>query len=633
MLRWRPFFCPDEAGAAELVRSLGARLLGSDGQPPASTGEVVEIAAHRDPTRPGHIRSPEPLVHPRLRPRIAAALGLTPAQVAALARYDTCILDGELVGPDRLPTVEYDVIADNGGGAVLRRLLIDHTGSDDLLLDHVPVLPTGERPPALSDAGEPVPGAIDRAYERFMAALAVHRRYLELRVPCVMRMSQWERAQDAFDALCAAIAGEPDPRARPFALDDDWLERRAAGLARSRGSGPDSVAAHAAHLRAALRPAPPFPPLPRHGYHVDPLTPLVCRFVGDDALLLVLPHAVVVLDATTGDLRFAVPAVTSDVLAVTGDHAVFVARGDVLAHVHLLDLRRGVYRRDWDGLTPPVFPMAPYKSDEWCVYDYGHRIARPLPDPGNYKEGAVLGPCLRHAWIEGTARIFRLTDFLPQFDLAELPRLDRPPAQALWRRGEQPPDIDPHDPAVFPCSTEDVPPGDPVEAEESDDDADEDEDVDPRVAFALAHDGFRVFWRGALHVRRVPVLRLEHPFASVALDRAGERLLVAYPGELALYPLGLDGAPGPVRRLSFTRHASAVTLAALRDRVPGLDRAVEMQLLSCFGTVDALRQATVEQLSSPGGFPPMLEDEYRPLPVELAQALQDALRGSGDPRE
>ncbi|MFY0534714.1 hypothetical protein [Nannocystis pusilla] len=147
MLRWRDFFCPDDAGAAELVRSLGARLLGSGGEPPASTGEVVDIAAHRDPARPGHICSPEPLVHPRLRPRIAAALGLTPAQVAAVARYDTCILDGEFVGPDRLPTVDYDVIADNGGGAALRRLLIDRTGSDDLLLDHVPVLPRASARP------------------------------------------------------------------------------------------------------------------------------------------------------------------------------------------------------------------------------------------------------------------------------------------------------------------------------------------------------------------------------------------------------------------------------------------------------------------------------------------------------
>lgn len=631
MLRWRDFFCPDDAGAAELVHRLGARLLGSDGEPPASAGEVVDIAAHRDPARPGHVTSPEPLVHPRLRDRIAAALGLTPAQVAAVARYDTCILDGEFVGPDRLPTVDYDIIADNGGGAALRRLLIDRTGSDDLLLDHVPLLPTTERPPALSDAGELVPGALDRAYERLLAALAVHRRYLELRVPCMMRMAQWERAQDAFDALCAAIAGEPDPRARPFAMDDDWLERRAADLAHSRGSGPDSVPAYCSHLHAALHPAPPSPPLPRHGYHVDPLTPLVCRFVGDDGLLLVLPHAVVLLDATTGDLRFAVPAVTSDVLAVTGDHAVFVARGDLLAQVHVLDLRRGVYRSDWDGLAPPVFPMAPYKSDEWCVYDYGHRLARPLPDPGNYKGGAVLGLCLRHAWIEGTARIFRLTDFLPQFDLDDLPRPGPPPPLALWRRGEQPPDIDPHDPTVFPFAAEAAPPGEPDDAEEEAYESDDEEDDDPRLAFALAHDGFRVFWRGALHVRRVPVLRLEHPFASVALDRAGERLLVAYPGELALYPLGPGGAPGPARRLSFTRHADAVTLAALRGRVPGLDRAVEMQLLSRFGTVDALRRATVEQLSRVAGSPPMLEDEYRPLPAELAQAIQGALRGF--PRE
>lgn len=629
MIRWSEFFCPDEARAAEVVRSLGARLLGSDGGPPASAGELRDPQALFDParfgdgTRPAHITSPTPLVHPRLRAHVAELLGFTAAQVAAVARLDTCVLGGAVVEPERLRELDHDDIADHGGGAELRRLLVARTGRGDLVLDHVPVLPPRERPPATSDAGEPVPGAIDRAYERLLAALALYRRYLELDAPCVMRMAQWERAQDSFDSLCAAIAGEPEPHMRPFALDDAWLAQNAAALAHSRGDDEGRVAVYFDHLHAALRPAPPTPPIPRHGHHVDPLTPLACRFVGDDALLLVLPHAVLVIDAATGDLRLAAPAPTSDIVLVTATagHALFVGRGDLLAHVHALDLRRGVYLDSWDSLTPPLFPMAPYKHDAWCLYDYGRRLAHPLPDPGNTKAGAVLGPCLRHAWIEGTTRIFRLADMLPQFDLAALPRMPAPPGYALWRRGEQPPEIADDDPQVFPW----IAPSEPSEPDEPGDPDEYDDDVDLRVAFALAADGFRVFWQGALFVGRAPVLRLGRPFASVALDRAGERLLVGYPGELVVHPLAADGQPQAARRLSLARHADAVTLSALRGRVPGLTREVEMQLLAHFGTVAELRRASVEALASTSAFAPMLEPEFEPIAAELARSIHDAL--------
>ncbi|MCY1054871.1 hypothetical protein [Nannocystis sp. SCPEA4] len=623
-MRWSDFFCPDEARAADVVLALAARLRDD------STGEVREfnemLDAARfggDGTRPGHITSPVPLIHPRLREPIAAHLGLTASEVAAVARYDTCLRDGAAVPFEQLRDLDSDEIVDTGGGAAIEHLLLARTGRADLVLDRIPVLPPRERRPVVSDAGEPVPGPIDRAYERLLAALALYRRYVELNAPAVMRMAQWERVQDGFAALCAAVAGEPDPHALPFALDDAWLEQCAADLAHSR-SEPAHAPIYLAHLQAALRPAPPEPPLPRHGHHVDPLTPLVCRFVGEDALLLVLPHAVAVIDATSGECRFVTPAPTSDIVAVTpeGDHAVFVARGDLLARVYALDLRRGVWLDAWDSLTPPPFPMGPYKSDAWCLYDYGRRLARPLPEAGNFKAGAVLSPCLRHAWIEGTTRIFRTTDFLPQFDCAALPR-STPLALALWRRGEQPPDVDGHDDGVYPHSRQST---DVAGREDDEYEDDEYDDIDPRVAFALAADGFRVFWGGALYVRREPTLRIDHPFTSVTLDRTGERLLVAYPGELVLHSLAADGRPADARRLSLAGLAGEVTLSAFRERVPGLDRDVEMQLLAHFSTVAALRRASADELARADGFPPMLEPEYTPLDAELVREIHAALQ-------
>lgn len=620
---WREFFTVGEDAAEAAVPAAIVRLAGADGGAAASGGEVAGPERLVDPAifgadggRPGHITSPVPLVHPRLRARVGALLGLSAAQVAAVARYDTCVVAGEFVAQERVGELDFEVILENGGGAALGRLLVER-GRGELVLERVPVLPPRERPWVVGDAGEPVPGPIDRAYERLFAAIAGYRSYVEVDAPSMLLMAQWERAQDSFDALCRTIAGEEE---EPFALDDAWLQGWAAALARSRAQ-PEKEGRYFEVLRGALVPGPPRPPLPYHGRHVDPLTPLECRFAGPDAAMLVLPHAVAVVDLATGALRCAAPATSCEVIAVTpaGDLAVFVARGDVLAQVHALDLRRGVYLDGWAGRTPPEFPMGPYKSEEWCVYDYGRRVARPLPGPGSYKGGAVLSPCLRYAWIDGTGRIFRVSDLLPQFELAALPRGPRPPARALWRRGEQPPGIAAEDPAVFPLARA------PFEREDEGEVEEDDEDVDPRVAFALAADGFRAVWQAALYVRRAPVLRLGRPFSAVALDVAGERLMVAYPGALEIVTIDVAGRPGAPRVVSLAGLEEALTLAPLRGRVPGLTREVEAQLLAHLGTVAAIRAAPVEALVRDEAFAPMLEDSYAPLDPGLVRAIVAAL--------
>lgn len=642
---WLSFFTVPKASAVEVIPKLAKKLVGGANTPAASGGEVTQAAHFEmrssepmphglldasifgpDGKRPGHVSLPEPLVHPQLRPRIAEILGFTEEDVRRVARYDTCILDGKALDPEALASVsDYDLILENGGAKALRRCLIERGAPGNLVLDHLLILPLAQRPLERGDGGDLIPSRVGVLYERLLRCIQIAKRYVELDAICQMIMANWENVQETFDQLCYAIAGAGAPPPAPIALDDTWLERAATSWSEATAGAVGTPEAVLERTRKALIPTRPRPRFPLCSHYLDPLAPIDCRFVGESTLLLCLGYSTVAIDLRTEALISAATVPSTSVLAVLpdGQHAMFVARGDVLPSVHVLDVTTGSWLLEWGDLTPPPFPLGAYKSTEWLVYDYGRRLAIPAGREGNGKAGAVLSPCNRYAWIEQDSVIVRVEDMHPQFDLMSLPLRMDTPAFPYFRLSEKPHARKDDDWRVWTPSDEKAfEEPDPTE-EPSDDELD---DFDQRFALALGPGAFRVFCQGSLYVRHRETLRATKPFSSVCLDSTGQRLALGRPGEVDIVTLDLDGKPVSSKTISLLPFEDTLSLRKIRGKVDGLTRDWEMDLLARFGTASVIREAPLDLLLKPAPFAPADEADLTPMDPALAEAIQAALR-------
>lgn len=579
---WASFFVPP---STTHLRGLLARLFGTDGKPAASGGEVTN-GRHIDPlthepaanglldpalfgpdgTQPGVIVLPEPLVHPAFRADLARLTGLTEDDVRAVARFDTCLEGDVVVSRERLARseIDYDVIHENGGAKALRALLEKRGLPDDGIIDHVVVIPPVERPLQRTDAGTNLPGPIGYAFEDLLDAL--HYANLVADTVCSMKMEAWERVQDAFDALCATISGTT--KTTPVLLDDPWLEAAARNWSDATNAAVGTPESVLTSVRSCL--SPRIPSAPIGGIEADPLTPKACYFVGDDALVLRLPYALVCLELSTARLRWAIRGVDASIMQVLPEtsspipYLFIVQRGDVLPSVHLLHPETGIWMTDWNGVKPPSFPMGPYKDNHWSVYDFGAMTARPMRQRGNWKGGAVLSPCLRYAWVDESRMIVRLRDEVGQMEIEFLPR---PPTQST----------------------------------DADEDAEfEEEDLDTlldsRLTFVAMPHGFRVFHRGVLSDGAQETAQLGDCYECACFDSRGDRLALGKATEIVVYDLGKNGDIRGEKSISLAPFLDSLSLERIRTRAPALTTEIESNLLYGFGTFEAIRSASRTEL-------------------------------------
>lgn len=182
----------------------------------------------------GHIASAVGLVHPRLAPRIALALGLRQSELARVLEYGVVLeSDGRLVAPHDDPEI------DERGAVRITTLLGDDA---DLMLSLVPVAP-----PLWRDTRR---DPQDSAYASLVGRNLRLRRLLELNAPQILLDNERRMAQIAWDNLYKVVRKELSERA-PIVVAASTTKSRA--LLQAVYDEPDSDAArhaYAAHLTA-----------------------------------------------------------------------------------------------------------------------------------------------------------------------------------------------------------------------------------------------------------------------------------------------------------------------------------------------------------------------------------------------
>ena len=183
----------------------------------------------------GHIESSVPLVHPRLAPRIAAALGCTARDLLAVLRHEAHLrADGSVVaGRD-------DESRAMGPWHVAARL---GAQADELLLTRVPVTPPDWR----GTRSDPQ----DAAYMRLVTRCIRVQRLQELHAPAIILDNEAQMAQQAFDRLYEAVRAELRARAPTVVAA---ATPRSEALLRAIYADPDDDRPrreYADHLRAA----------------------------------------------------------------------------------------------------------------------------------------------------------------------------------------------------------------------------------------------------------------------------------------------------------------------------------------------------------------------------------------------
>lgn len=387
-------------------------------------------------------------------------------------------------------------------------------------------------------------------------------------------MQAWERVQDSFDELCLVIAGHSVEGV--VALDEYWIARTSHDWSESTGESAGSPALVKRSLEQCLVPTLPCTPLFCADGCVDALTPVACRFVNDAALLVQLPYAFLLFELPSKRLRWAVRGAPASILQIVPSlhhrvpHALVVQRRDVLPSVHLLALDSGRWLTEWQGVTPPPFPMARYNSNHWSVYDYAARTVRALRRPGNWKGGALLSPCFRYAWIEDTWTVVRLADDSIQLDLEGLPSPSsmRPENDESESRDSVQEDLD-----------EDL-----------------DEVLDRRLAFVALPGRFRVFHRGVLSDCAKETARIPDPYNCACFSRHGTHLAIGRVGELLIHRIEQNGQLLGSETISLATVAERLTLHKYRAQLPAMTSEIESSLLNGFGTVDAIRAAPLAAL-------------------------------------
>ena len=167
-----------------------------------SATDLTAVRAHADAL--DHIELPCAVVHPASFPALAAALGLTTEQLAAVVRCERALIDGEIV--DEQTAYERGLDVDFGA----------HTGADALadrapewLIRHVPAEPS--RAAAAGGAWlEPPIDAVDVAYIDLAAAASRLRRLVELNAPEILCRMAKHNLQAVFESLVELRAGGAD---------------------------------------------------------------------------------------------------------------------------------------------------------------------------------------------------------------------------------------------------------------------------------------------------------------------------------------------------------------------------------------------------------------------------------------
>ncbi len=228
-------FCARIFGPTEDLRCLCGKLVGPEyaGQSCDRCGVLCGERRLRG-ERWGHIVSPMPLIHPRLAPQIAAALGCRAAELLRVLRLTPDILaDGEVTPPAEGGRIR-------GIWQLAARLGEQAAG---LLLTRVPVTPPDWR----GTRGDPQ----DAGYTRLLNRCVRLERLLELNAPQIILDYEALMTQEAFGRLHAAVGAEL--RARGPVIVAPHTPRAAALLAaiyeRPADDGPRLD--YAAHLDAA----------------------------------------------------------------------------------------------------------------------------------------------------------------------------------------------------------------------------------------------------------------------------------------------------------------------------------------------------------------------------------------------
>lgn len=190
-------FCARIFGPTEELRCLCGKLVG-----PGHAGQTCDrcgvLCGERRlrGERWGHIASPMPLIHPRLAPQIAAALGCRPAELLRVLRLTPDILaDGEVTPPEEDGRIRgvWQLAAHLGEQAA------------GLLLTRVPVTPPDWR----GTRGDPQ----DAAYTRLLNRCIRLERLLELNGPQIIVDYEALMTQKAFGRLYAAVGAQLRARA------------------------------------------------------------------------------------------------------------------------------------------------------------------------------------------------------------------------------------------------------------------------------------------------------------------------------------------------------------------------------------------------------------------------------------
>lgn len=614
-MRFAAWFSAAPGERAALAAAAGEGEVRQAAHRDAITGEIVRGGLLDEEVFAGGaawLPLTEPALLPSARARVAAALGLTEEDVRRIARCDTCFgEDGRPVASEDLSGLDHEIIRERSGGKALRAALA-RLGAppDDGIVDRILVIPPVERPEVVSDGGTLVPGTIGRVYERIVGVARSRATYPFSFDAAFMAFQ--ETLQDRLDDLDRVLRGEPLFASVP--LDDAWAIDFGTSVAEGRNQAPAAYVDWARSWHELLRPGASMWDVQ---HYLDPLAVQRCAFVGRDALLLVLAHAVVLWDLERAAARFIAPGTTAAIFQVAPSEktAWFVTRSDALPGLVALDLTTGLWLDRTDDLGP--FPFAGYKDDGWSVFDPVARTRFGSRPVDNYKGGATLSPCGKYAWIHGDSAIVRLSDLSPQAHVAAVTSRAAPPARP------SPEEVEEDDPI------EEDEEEDDDHVEEDDDQAPEEYEGDGRRAVVLTQRGFLLFLHGTLVLRGAelgaPEILFEERAAhsAVALDREGRRLAIGRTGEVTLVDLDEGRRERARRSIPLGALEGELTLESVRDRVGGLTREVEAALLQRFGTRSGVAAATVEALVEPS-LGPYLEPEVV-VDEDLARRLLAAL--------
>lgn len=190
----------------------------------------------------GHIVSPVPLVHPRVVPAIAAALGCSRGDVLAVLRYEAELRDaGEAGEAGKVLRSDGGERAMGGGAWRIAEVLAARANA--LMITRVPVTPPGWR--------ETRRDPQDAVYGQFVNRCRRLERLLELNAPQIIIDNEAYMTQQAFERLCEVVGRELKARG-PVVVAPEGP--RSEGLLAAIYDDPEDDGArraYAAYLRAA----------------------------------------------------------------------------------------------------------------------------------------------------------------------------------------------------------------------------------------------------------------------------------------------------------------------------------------------------------------------------------------------